>query len=139
MTAGAINSLCGKCHRPPDSGAEVNTSKAWNVRFQPAYLAQSSCFRQSDVGLSCVTCHDPHSDADRDPAHYDRRCLACHAGVDSLHGTRLKVGPAASCVTCHMPQVARQSNLHFTNHRIGVYDPSDPLRLQSPSGSLRDR
>jgi hypothetical protein len=138
MTAGEINRLCGECHRPPGGGPEANPSKAWSVRFQPAYFAQSSCFRQSGGRCSCVTCHDPHSDADRDPAHYDRKCLACHARVENLHGTTLKVA-AAKCVACHMPQVSPQPNLYFTNHRIGVYDPSDPLRLQSSSGRLRDR
>jgi hypothetical protein len=138
MNAAEINRLCGECHRPA-GGPEANTSRAWNVRLQPAYLAQSSCFRKGDGGLSCVTCHDPHSDADRDPAHYDRRCVRCHAGIESLHGTSLKVAAAADCVTCHMPRVSPQPNLHFTNHRIGVYDPSDPLRPQSPSGRLRDR
>ena len=139
MTAGEINRLCGECHRPPGGGPEANASKAWNVRFQPAYLAQSSCFRQSNVGLSCVTCHDPHSDADRDPAHYNRRCVACHAGIESLHGSSVKIDAAVNCVACHMPRVAPQPNLYFTNHRIGVYDPGDLSEPQLPSGSLRDR
>jgi hypothetical protein len=139
LTTGEINRLCGECHRPPDGGPEANTSKTWNIRFQPASLAQSSCFRQSSVGLSCVTCHDPHGDADADAEHYNRRCFACHAGAKSVHGSRLKFAAAVNCVACHMPRVAPQPNLYFTNHRIGVYDLGDSLHPQLPSGRLRNK
>ena len=112
-----INDLCGGCHRmPAPKGASTDWSNAWNTRHQPLYLAESACFLKS-AKLSCVTCHDPHS-----AAAAKSPCESCHQRPkhkDSAAGPK--------CTNCHMPKVAAQAGLAFTNHWIGVYSPGKPL------------
>ncbi len=122
-TADAINELCGQCHRMPAGETETTDLRdPWNVRHQPLMLAASACYRASNGRLSCLTCHSPHAAVDRNPANYDVRCQACHAGVKH---TRTIAGKP--CAECHMPAVRPQPYLTFANHRIAIYAPSDPL------------
>ena len=122
-TADAINDLCGECHRMPAGATETTDLRdPWNARHQPLTLAASVCYRQSNGRLSCLTCHSPHALIDRNPAHYDARCQACHEGVRHVRPITGK-----PCTGCHMPAVRPQANLAFANHRIAVYSPSDPL------------
>jgi hypothetical protein len=114
-----MNTRCGACHRQAsDRDDERNCSNAWNVRHQPSYLHRSACFRNSNGALSCLTCHDPHQLLKTAAAAYDARCTSCHA--KPAHTTPIAT---RSCAGCHMPQVATSSNLKFTNHWIGIYDP----------------
>ena len=120
LTAVQINALCGACHRQAstlDEGTEW--SNVWNVRHEPSYLHRAACFRNSNGGLSCLTCHDPHQPLQTAAASYDKHCVSCHP--NAVHAV-----PAVrqSCVGCHMPQVAVSADLKFTNHWIGIYDPS---------------
>src|SRR6266567_1580438 len=62
MSAADLNQFCGECHRAPEGGPAVNHYKAWDVRYQPVYFAQSSCFVKSKGRLSCLTCHNPHEE-----------------------------------------------------------------------------
>jgi len=119
LTPPELNEFCGTCHRK--AGDISDWSNSWNVRHQPAYLSQSACFRKSGA-LTCVSCHDPHAPLARASQQYDTRCSGCHAGVRH----RSAVGSKA-CVACHMPQVATNAGLKFTNHWIGVYRVEAPL------------
>jgi hypothetical protein len=123
LSAEAINSLCGECHRMPMQQAdETSLRNPWNARHQPLLLAASRCFRESGGRLTCLTCHRPHERLETAPARYDSVCAGCHQGVrhaDPVAGT--------PCVSCHMPAVQPQPHLKFANHRIGVYGASDPL------------
>lgn len=123
LNAVELNELCGSCHRkPPEAGEERDWANAWNVRHQPTYLSQSSCFRKSAGALSCLTCHDPHQPLMRVSATYDRRCSTCHRTV--RHKTAVT---ARSCVDCHMPRVSTSPQLAFTNHWIGIYGKANKL------------
>jgi predicted CXXCH cytochrome family protein len=126
MRAAEVNRLCGECHRAPGAGPEPNMAKAWTVRFQPVYLAQSRCLQKSGGALSCITCHDPHESVERDAAAYNRKCLGCH---QAAHPAEARA--PANCTACHMPRVTPQPNLRFANHRIGVYDEDEPLQPRS--------
>jgi hypothetical protein len=112
------------------------------VRFQAATLSWSRCFKESDDRLDCVTCHNPHQDVETKAAHYEARCLLCHAGAgaetpragDSSQrrlpaglkaGAELKpcpMSPQRGCIGCHMPTV-RDVIPHsaFTDHFIRVH------------------
>ena len=122
LSADAINRLCGECHRMPMQQAdETNLRNPWNSRHQPYLLAASRCCLESRGRLSCLTCHRPHNALETDASKYDAVCSGCHAGIQ--HTTAV----AGPCADCHMPAVRPQQHLRFSNHRIGVYSPSDPL------------
>ncbi|RZJ73698.1 multiheme c-type cytochrome [Flavobacterium sp.] len=102
---------------------------------QYGMLTQSKCFTKS-TNFDCTTCHDPHSDAPRDPEFYARICSSCHAypthskktlAENSVQDMQFK------CVECHMPKrdsraitfyTAFNSPLHsyqLRTHKIAVY------------------
>ena len=120
MSASALNQLCGECHRAPEGGPAINLDKPFSVRHQPVYLSRSACFVRSKGALSCLTCHDPHGPLDRDSAHYNRQCANCHGSMPHTSG--------GSCTECHMPRIAVERYLEFTNHWIGVYRGDDKLK-----------
>jgi len=131
LSGSELLQFCGSCHRPPSSGGEViDWSDPWNVRHQPVYLGQSSCFLNSGEALTCMSCHDPHEPLSRATPEYEARCQGCHDSSKPPASVCTQ-NPASSCVTCHMPAVAPQPNLRFTNHWIGVYEPGKPLRPRS--------
>jgi len=123
ITADGLNVLCGECHRmPAAAGDATDLHNPWNARHQPLLLAASSCFRQSQGRLSCVTCHSPHAPLERSLASYDPVCKNCHSAP---RHARPVAGRA--CAGCHMPQARPVANLAFTNHRIAVYAAADPM------------
>lgn len=117
-SADSMNKVCGRCH-----GLEnLQSSHPVIARFQPWGVDQSRCFRASAGRLSCTSCHDPHLNASREPAFYERKCLSCHDGAkQSIGRTVCKVNRASGCVGCHMP-IDNRSMRHvtFTDHRIRV-------------------
>lgn len=92
----------------------------------------SKCYRQSQGKLSCIICHDPHTQptAAEVPAYFRERCLTCHTEKScSLPlAERQKQNPPDSCVGCHMPKrdVKVISHSVLTNHRI-VRTPQEPF------------
>lgn len=128
MPASQLNELCGNCHRmPPPQGVAIDWNASWNVRHEPVYLSQSACFRNSKGALSCISCHQPHEALQRDLAHYNKVCEACHVGVHKQKAA------GSNCVNCHMPRVSPQPPLRFTNHWIGIYRNGAKLKPR-PSG-----
>ena len=60
----AINTLCGKCHAQHFLAMPGSlTDPAW-ARFPSSNMPWSRCYSESGGALNCVTCHDPHGDAD---------------------------------------------------------------------------
>ena len=70
--------ICAQCHSP--RGKPVEPDDPTSVRFQGTTLTWSRCYTESNDKLDCVTCHDPHRDASTSTAHYEAKCLSCHAG-----------------------------------------------------------
>jgi len=70
-------------------------------------LAASACRTASGGTLSCLTCHDPHTNAD----HTQAACITCHAQAHRQQET---------CVTCHMPKTRSSDAGHgvLTDHGI---------------------
>jgi hypothetical protein len=92
------------------------------VRHQPPTLVASACFRESQGRLSCLSCHSPHAPLERRRSAYDSVCKTCHSTTRHVRSV-MKL----SCTGCHMPEVNVRQGLIFTNHRIAIYKPSDPL------------
>ena len=110
--AARLLALCGQCHGAAMTGshtAAVTTSQT--NRFQPLGLSQSQCYRRSQGALSCLTCHDSHTNVSTDENSYISVCLSCHTPVAAhrpppLRNTLVKlcpVNPTGNCITCHMP------------------------------------
>ncbi len=130
-SAAQITQLCGACHKADDPSTAETDPRF--VRFQATTLPMSRCYTESRGALSCVTCHDPHRDADTAPASYEARCLSCHSssGPEPARGDRhsrlaaeirrvpCPVSPAGDCVKCHMPKVEGAApHASFTDHQI---------------------
>ncbi len=100
--------LCGRCHQAAGQDGRREPRIASQLpRLQSVALSLSACSPGSAGRLSCITCHDPHRDADRSTnTEYNAACRGCHtAGSTAPHpaGTPCKVEPEGDCVPCHMP------------------------------------
>ena len=130
--AARIVVFCGECHdnpRPsPETSADpaaalVTTIDPAEVRLQSRTLVRSRCFTESEGTLSCLTCHDPHRDAERDTSYYVSKCLECHAKEKPRGAARTcQVNPAGGCLSCHMPKDAKSIvPAVYTDHWIRVH------------------
>ena len=139
--------LCSHCHSPRDKELKLAPESLEAVRFQGTTFPLSRCFIESTNKLDCVTCHDPHRNAETSPAWYEAQCLDCHMAtassvsrpanetIEREHKARTScpVEPARNCLNCHMPKVKNPSaHAHFTDHFIRVHRESD-LKRNSPA------
>lgn len=118
-----VSSFCGRCHGTLASVVMHGWHGPSTIRFQPYRLALSKCFSSTDPRISCIACHDPHVEVVRNPAYYDKKCLACHSLAMSKAPPYAKVCPVSTsrCVSCHMPNVPYPGG-HFvyTDHYIRI-------------------
>jgi formate-dependent nitrite reductase cytochrome c552 subunit len=112
--------LCGQCHSP--KGRTVSASDPNSIRFQATTLTWSRCYTQSKDQLDCVTCHDPHRNAETTHVFYEKKCLGCHGSTATTH---CPVNSSRDCITCHMP-ARRGAAPHatFTDHHIRIHSSS---------------
>jgi hypothetical protein len=105
-------------------------------------MTLSKCYRGSRNRLSCITCHDPHTQpAGQEVSKLFRlRCLTCHTEKSCAvpFATRQRKTPPDDCAGCHMPKrdVKEISHSVLTNHRI-VRESEEPypdaaLHLATP-------
>lgn len=114
-----INKICGACHRNSDNAAFADPhSQRQMPRFQGLALEQSRCYRKSGR-LSCVSCHDPHSNSNPALEHSDRVCGQCHKASHSP----CKLGRKTDCTNCHMPEqrISTIPHAQYRNHWIKVW------------------
>jgi hypothetical protein len=133
MATEDVSNFCGQCHR---SWAEVVRSRMFSpadVRFQPYRLTKSRCFDGSDPRISCLACHDPHSNlvVDND-AYYEAKCLACHSRTAAASSGKPapKLCPVANsgCIGCHMPKTdLPPTHRTWTDHFIRVVRAGEPF------------
>ena len=113
------SNFCGQCHRTWEEIAVGGNLGINNIRFQPYRLTNSKCYDTDDKRISCVSCHDPHQEVDRNTAHYDVKCQACHGG-GKPEARACKVA-AANCASCHMQKLEMPGSHHqFTDHQIRI-------------------
>jgi hypothetical protein len=116
--------MCGVCHGKPPQDTDFQIirliQEAPNtVRFPSQRLVLSHCFNETDNGLSCTACHDPHSNVAGSRDSLEKPCISCHTA-----GARRspKICPVAkkNCSTCHMPKQQVMAHSMFTDHWIRV-------------------
>ena len=125
LSAEEASNFCGRCHRTWSEIVIQEDHSINNIRFQPYRLWGSQCYDPDDARISCLACHDPHTEASEHPVDYDAKCQACHGGG--------KVGAKAcrvsknNCVSCHMPKIELPgAHYKFSDHRIRVVKPNEP-------------
>jgi tetratricopeptide (TPR) repeat protein len=136
MPVEASTKLCAECH-VVGSRVEIEKvpdSEQW-VRSPGLTMTFSRCYTESQGAMSCLTCHDPHRDAEKSASFYEAKCLKCHTSTSASpgnptaadrgagHGAPCPVNPKSDCLGCHMPKV-RVPVLHtsLTDHFIRVRD-----------------
>jgi tetratricopeptide (TPR) repeat protein len=138
--AATVNTQCAECHTVDfRSVIRSNPADPRFVRSPGFTMTFSRCYAESNGRLSCLTCHDPHREAEHTASFYERKCLSCHSsgrpGKDSPpadgtdRGRACPVAPTRECLDCHMPKIL-VADLHtiLTDHYIRV-------RRRSISGS----
>ena len=139
MSAEAVTKVCAECHivGSRDEIQKAPNSEMW-VRSPGLTMTFSRCYTESQGDMSCLTCHDPHRDAEKSPAYYEAKCLKCHdvgrpnaspkSTGDHLagRGAVCKVNPKTDCLNCHMPKI-QVPVLHtsLTDHFIRVREKTD--------------
>ena len=130
-SAAQVVALCGDCHRAP---AKTTPADAGFVRYQASSLVLSRCYTESDGGLSCISCHNPHKDAETSSSFYVAKCLECHAPpgpstpgrptTPVLTRPPCPVNPRGDCLSCHMPRIKDAvPRTVFTDHWIRTRRP----------------
>jgi tetratricopeptide (TPR) repeat protein len=119
---------------------EKKSSERFEINHHAYRLQQSRCFVESEGGLGCLTCHDPHHRVSPDDRanHYRSACVKCHTLDDCTlrpedHEKVKDVG-VHDCATCHMPKRRTQDVVHvvMTDHFISRSLPSDALLAELP-------
>jgi hypothetical protein len=105
---------------------------------QAGLLSQSQCFIKSET-MTCVTCHNPHENASKNPAFYSAICMSCHNGVNHSASAAKGMSKDAfkiNCISCHMPKEssiairfqasnsAPFSSYQLRTHKIAIYPDS---------------
>ncbi len=122
-SAARVVELCAECHKAP---ASANPNDPGFIRFQAPNFVKSRCYTESGKSFSCVTCHNPHQNAERKPAHYESTCLSCHRATqdptaknEHITASSCPVNSTKDCLRCHMPRVSNAvPRSVFTDHFI---------------------
>ncbi|MGP0067354.1 MAG: multiheme c-type cytochrome, partial [Isosphaeraceae bacterium] len=125
--AATINAQCADCHIVGlRSQIESAPEDPKYVRSTAVTMAVSRCYTESAGGMSCLTCHDPHREAEHSAVFYETKCLSCHSrqtfAAAGVRRAVCPVNPARDCLGCHMPKIPVPT-LHttLTDHYIRVH------------------
>lgn len=127
-TTDEVLNFCGACHGTWRDVAGSGLQGVTTVRFQPYRLFLSDCYDPIDSRISCLSCHDPHTERETNPRAYDSSCLACHADAfhENLSESERNEFSLEACVTCHMPKhTIPGSHFEFSDHLIRIAGDSD--------------
>lgn len=127
---------CGACHHTFWDVELSSTTGIATVRSPSYRLVKSRCWGDGDPRLTCLTCHDPHRELEREAAAYDGACLACHGPAGGEVPEEAAAEPSRPacpigterCVACHMPKYELpEVHVESTDHWIRVVRPGEAL------------
>lgn len=107
---------CGVCHGDARPLADALPADLL-ISHQMEALTHSECYVQSGAGLSCSTCHNPHSDEPGAVAASEKVCGSCHSSSAKPHAAICPVNQKSGCVTCHM-QTTQSDTFQMVDHWI---------------------
>jgi hypothetical protein len=124
LSAEQASNFCGRCHRTWAEIVMQEDHSINNIRFQPYRLWGSQCYDPDDARISCLACHDPHTEVGAQRVDYDSKCQACHGGGKA--GAKKCTVAKSDCVSCHMPKIELPgAHYKFSDHRIRVVKPNE--------------
>jgi len=99
------------------------TVSSYSLVSQADRMILSRCYTESDGGLECLTCHNPHIPVYGKPVgEYRDNCRTCHdlEACEATDETRATTDPPDNCVACHMRRAEANDRLYamFTDHWI---------------------
>jgi predicted CXXCH cytochrome family protein len=144
---------CAQCHSRRDQIADGYTAGAPLLEYyaptllmprlyyadgqQRAEVYTYASFAQSKMhyaGVTCATCHDPHTAQLRTPGN--RLCTQCHVATKydtAAHHFHRYGSPGASCAGCHMPTTTYMLIDPRHDHSIRVPRPDRTVSLAVPN------
>ncbi|EDY82801.1 tetratricopeptide repeat domain protein [Verrucomicrobiia bacterium DG1235] len=96
--------------------------------------------RMGHAGVSCMDCHDPHSNELKLPADSNATCIQCHSTgkldatiIDLSTHSRHPLGSTGdSCVNCHMPERTYMARDPRRDHGFTIPDPYMKKTFNTP-------
>ena len=128
--------VCARCHVGLTRFSDPSADDLL-IANQVRAIKTSECFRQSRNAFSCITCHDPHGDAEADDKRTVDTCLGCHSGEKKLHAAICPVNSKTGCIGCHMP-ATETGPLRLVDHLIRVH-PEQEIQATSHPPELETR
>jgi len=119
-------------------GAHFPDGKARGENFVYGSLVHS---RMGHAGVSCIDCHEPHSNALRLPTQNNALCIQCHGSPDSgatlidptAHSGHPTGSSGNNCVACHMPERIYMGRDPRRDHGFTIPDPYMTQEFGAPN------
>ena len=148
LTMELQNELCARCHlqgnsvlkegksffdfRPGMYLREVmdvylprfeNSQDSFIMASHVDRMKLSSCYINSNEGMSCITCHDPHVSVHVNSIDFNSKCISCHTVNLCKDSPQALAMRNNNCISCHMPNSKTIDIPHvkITDHRIAVH------------------
>jgi predicted CXXCH cytochrome family protein len=127
---------CSQCHAG-SSLVEDPMPDDLLISDQVTALKNSECWKESNGGLACTNCHNPHQDAPRAVlvVRAEKTCLGCHTASIKNHAGLCPVNRVSGCVTCHMANEIRGA-FTIAEHWIRVH-PEQNVKVPAPNPAWR--
>ncbi|MBV8864203.1 MAG: cytochrome c3 family protein, partial [Acidobacteriaceae bacterium] len=105
------------------------------ISDQVTALSNSECWRQSGGRITCVNCHNPHSDLASATLvqKSEKTCVGCHNTNTADHPALCPVNRTRACVGCHMPDGQTSAPFIISDHWIRVHPEQNvPVPPEAP-------
>lgn len=93
------------------------------------------------AGVTCMDCHDPHSNATILPTYNNALCMRCHSGglmdaprIDPVAHSRHPANSTGNqCIECHMPVTHFMGRDSRRDHSFSSPDPTLSIEMGTPN------